>query len=87
MVAEQIGAQAIERRPSLGTRFALWYIETYRVRVAPRLRPRCRFVPSCSEYGLECYRRYGFVRATAKTAWRLLRCHPFRRAWGIADPP
>jgi hypothetical protein len=74
-------------RPSPASRFALWYIETYRERVAPRLRPRCRFVPSCSAYGLEAYRTYGFARATAKTAWRLLRCHPLRRGTAIHDPP
>lgn len=75
------------RRPAAASRVALWYIATYRARVAPLLQPRCRFVPSCSEYGLKAYRRYGFMRATAKTAWRLLRCHPFRRATGIYDPP
>ena len=80
-------ANAIERRPSAATRLALWYIEGYRKRVAPRLAARCRFEPACSSYGLEAYGRYGFWRATAKTAWRLLRCHPFRRASGIYDPP
>lgn len=81
------GSQALERRPGAPTRSALWYIEAYRARVAPRLPARCRFVPSCSEYGLEAYRRYGFLRATAKTVWRLLRCHPFRRGTAIYDPP
>jgi hypothetical protein len=78
---------AIERPPSTASRLALWYIETYRARVAPRLPVRCRFEPTCSQYGLEAYRKYGFLRATAKTGWRLLRCHPFRRATGIHDPP
>lgn len=78
---------ALGQRRSAASRFALWYIETYRARVASRLAARCRFQPSCSEYGLEAYRRYGFLRATAKTVWRLLRCHPFRRATGISDPP
>ena len=82
-----MNADAIGRRPSAASRLALWYIEGYRARVAPRLAARCRFEPACSSYGLEAYRRYGFWRATAKTAWRLLRCHPFRRAAGISDPP
>lgn len=80
-------AQAFERRPSAAARFAIVYIDAYRTRVAPRFRTRCRFEPSCSAYGLEAYRRYGFLRATAKTLWRLLRCHPFRRRTGIIDPP
>lgn len=74
-------------QPSAATRFALWYIETYRARVAPRLRARCRFEPSCSAYGLEAYRTYGFLRATAKTAWRVLRCNPFRGRGPTWDPP
>jgi hypothetical protein len=80
-------ARAFERRPSPAGRLAIGYIEAYRARVAPRFRARCRFEPSCSAYGLEAYQRYGFLRATAKTLWRLLRCHPFRRRTGIIDPP
>jgi putative membrane protein insertion efficiency factor len=71
----------------VAARFAVWYIESYRARMPERLRPRCRFEPSCSEYGRLAYERYGFGRATAKTAWRLLRCNPFRRATGIVDRP
>ena len=82
-----MAATAVAPRRSLATRVALWYIETYRQRVSPLLPARCRFEPSCSAYGLEAYRRYGFLRATAKTVWRLLRCHPFRRRMHIHDPP
>jgi putative membrane protein insertion efficiency factor len=82
-----VSAGIQERRPGAPTRFALRYIEAYRARVAPLLRPRCHFVPSCSEYGMGAYQQYGFLRATAKTGWRLLRCNPFRRATGIVDPP
>ena len=81
------GTHTIDRRPAPASRFAIAYIEAYRTRVAPRLRGRCRFEPSCSAYGLEAYHRYGFARATAKTLWRLLRCNPFRRSTGIVDPP
>jgi putative membrane protein insertion efficiency factor len=48
---------------------------------------RCRYVPTCSEYGLEAYRKYGFARATLKTAWRLLRCNPLNRRAARHDPP
>lgn len=82
-----MSTQMLERRPSPAGRLALWYIEAYRARVASRLPSRCRFEPSCSQYGLEAYQRYRFLQATAKTAWRLLRCHPFRRTTGICDPP
>ena len=38
----------------------------------------CRYVPTCSEYGLEAVRRHGALRGIALTGWRLLRCNP----WG-----
>ena len=47
---------------------------------------RCRFTPSCSEYGRIAVRRYGFVPGTWMTFTRLLRCGP----WGPPpghDPP
>jgi putative component of membrane protein insertase Oxa1/YidC/SpoIIIJ protein YidD len=32
---------------------------------------------------MEAYGRYGFLKATAKTAWRLLRCNPFTKGQRI----
>ena len=79
-------AEAPSRPPSPLSRFAQRFITTYKERVSPGLRSNCRFEPTCSEYGLEAYRRYGFVRATAKTSWRLLRCNPLNKG-GKIDPP
>ena len=56
------------------------------LRVSPQLGARCRFKPSCSEYGLQAYRRYGFLKATGKTVWRLLRCNPWNKGERF-DPP
>ena len=53
------------------------FILTYKENVAPSLPSRCRYEPTCSDYSLESYRRYGFVKATLKTCWRLVRCNPF----------
>lgn len=36
----------------------------------------CRFHPTCSTYALEVCRRHNPIRASALTAWRLLRCQP-----------
>lgn len=74
-------------RPSSSlSRFAKHFITTYKQCVSPGLRSDCRFEPTCSEYGLEAYRRYGFLKATAKTAWRVLRCNPLSKR-GKIDPP
>jgi len=36
---------------------------------------RCRFEPSCSQYGIESIEEYGFLKGVALTADRLIRCN------------
>jgi putative component of membrane protein insertase Oxa1/YidC/SpoIIIJ protein YidD len=40
------------------------------------IRPRCRFVPSCSHYSSEAFARFGFWRGSILTCSRLCRCRP-----------
>lgn len=54
------------------------FILAYRYLISPVLGPRCRYLPSCSEYGLEAIRRHGPLRGTLLTLKRICRCHP----WG-----
>ena len=79
-------SEALERELSPPSRFAVRFIETYRLRVARTLGARCRFEPSCSSYSLEAYQRYGFWKASARTLWRLLRCNPWNKGPRL-DPP
>ena len=51
-------------------------IQLYRRWISPLLGPRCRFIPSCSAYGLEAIQRHGPWRGSWLTLRRLLRCHP-----------
>ncbi len=37
----------------------------------------CKYHPSCSEYAIAAFRRYGFLRGIVLAAWRLLRCNPW----------
>jgi putative membrane protein insertion efficiency factor len=55
----------------------LLLIAAYRRWISPLLGPRCRFIPSCSAYGLEAIQRHGAWRGGWLTLRRLLRCHPF----------
>lgn len=52
-------------------------IRIYQMTLSPALPTQCRFTPTCSQYGLECIRKYGTVRGGALTTWRILRCNPF----------
>ncbi|WP_369802974.1 membrane protein insertion efficiency factor YidD [Synechococcus sp. MW101C3] len=62
---------------ALVARVLMGLIQAYRQWLSPLLGPRCRFIPSCSAYGLEAIQRHGPWRGGWLTARRLLRCHPF----------
>lgn len=44
----------------------------------------CRFYPTCSQYSLEAYEKYGFLKGTYLTVRRILRCNPLNK--GGYDP-
>lgn len=71
----------------LPLRAALAALRFYRSSISPALPKSCRFLPTCSEYAQRSYRRFGVVRGTVLTAWRLLRCQPFNPGREFYDPP
>ncbi|WP_367397275.1 membrane protein insertion efficiency factor YidD [Clostridium sp. MSJ-8] len=59
-------------------------IEIYRKRISPMTPPRCKYIPTCSEYAIKAIQKYGAVRGSIKAIWRILRCNPFSK--GGFDP-
>lgn len=59
-------------------RFLSGLIMLYKAIVSPWMRPRCRFLPGCSDYGLEALEEWGSVKGTHLIIKRICRCHP----WG-----
>ncbi|MGM0787572.1 MAG: membrane protein insertion efficiency factor YidD [Thermodesulfobacteriota bacterium] len=62
----------------------MFIIKAYQALVSPVIGARCRFYPSCSEYALESFRRYGSLRGGWLALRRLVKCHPFHP--GGIDP-
>ena len=62
-------------------------IRIYRICISPLIPPCCRFIPTCSEYGLEALRVHGAVKGSLLTIWRVLRCNPFCRSGYDPVPP
>ena len=52
-------------------------IRVYQKYISPAFPPRCRFIPTCSQYAVEAIEKYGAFRGGWLALKRLLRCHPF----------
>ncbi|KAK9290366.1 hypothetical protein L1049_008535 [Liquidambar formosana] len=70
---------------SIGVKAALSMLRFYKREISPLLPKSCRYVPTCSEYSMIAYKKYGFAKGTILTAWRLCRCNPLGGS-GF-DPP
>ena len=66
------------------TWLALGLIRLYQKTLSMVLPSVCRFQPTCSHYGVEAIKRYGFVRGSWLAAKRIVRCNPFSE--GGYDP-
>ena len=65
-------------------KFVTSAIRFYQRQIAPLSPPRCRYIPTCSEYALEAVEKYGAVKGSWLAAKRILRCNPFHK--GGYDP-
>ena len=61
-------------------------IRFYQRNISPLSPPKCRFIPTCSQYALEAVEKYGAVKGGFLAAKRLSRCHPFYHGGKIYDP-
>ncbi|PFW72217.1 membrane protein insertion efficiency factor YidD [Priestia aryabhattai] len=68
------------------TKLLLLLIKGYQKGISPFLPARCRFYPTCSQYGVESIKRFGAVKGSYLTVKRILKCHPFHPG-GIDEVP
>ncbi len=53
-------------------------IKFYKLFISPYLGNRCRYLPTCSEYFIECLEEFGLLKGSIKGTKRLLSCHPIK---------
>lgn len=53
-------------------------IKLYQITLSPLIGRQCRYLPTCSNYGLEAIRKYGPFKGGWLTLKRVLSCNP----WG-----
>ena len=63
---------------------AVFLIRSYKKYISPFLPKSCRFYPTCSEYAMDAINKYGILKGSIKSLYRILRCNPFNK--GGYDP-
>ncbi|MQY74298.1 MAG: membrane protein insertion efficiency factor YidD [Clostridia bacterium] len=65
-------------------RILIFLINIYKSYISPVLPKSCRFYPTCSEYAIGAIFKYGVLKGSIKSMYRILRCNPFNK--GGYDP-
>ena len=60
------------------TNILISLIKFYKLFVSPYLGNHCRYLPTCSEYFIECLEEFGFLKGLTKGTKRILSCHPIK---------
>lgn len=59
----------------IAKRAAIWAVHLYQNKAPDKVRLKCVFTPSCSEYMIMSIEKYGFIKGVFKGIDRLRRCH------------
>jgi uncharacterized protein len=65
-------------------KFVISILRFYKKFISPALPDSCRFYPTCSEYAVTAVEKYGVLRGSIKSIYRIIRCNPFNK--GGYDP-
>ena len=57
-------------------------IKLYKMVISPYLTPSCRYLPTCSEYTIDCLITYGLIKGILKSTKRIFSCHPIKALGG-----
>ena len=60
------------------TNILIKFIKLYKLMVSPYLGNNCRYLPTCSEYFIDCVNEYGILKGVVKGIKRIFSCHPIK---------
>ncbi|PJG85683.1 membrane protein insertion efficiency factor YidD [Conservatibacter flavescens] len=72
---------------AFGTKILIGLIKCYQYVISPLIGPRCRFYPTCSQYGIEALKTHGMLKGSWLTLKRVLKCHPLNAGGHDPVPP
>ena len=53
-------------------------IKIYQLIISPYMGNNCRYLPTCSEYFIDCLNEYGILKGVIKGTKRIFSCHPIK---------
>ena len=53
-------------------------IKIYQLVISPYMGNNCRYLPTCSEYFIDCLNEYGILKGVIKGTKRIFSCHPIK---------
>ena len=56
----------------------IFTIKIYQLFISPIIGQNCRFMPTCSEYTVNCLKQFGLIKGLFLSFKRVSKCHP----WG-----
>ena len=58
-------------------KFCIYIVRFYQKYISPLKGPTGRFYPTCSQYSLDAFKKYGLLKGMYLSIKRILKCHPF----------
>jgi len=62
--------------------FLILVIKFYKFFISPYFASNCRYLPTCSEYFIDCLKLHGLLKGSFLGVKRILRCHPIKSLGG-----
>ena len=60
----------------------IFIIKTYKYLISPYIGNNCRYLPTCSEYFIDCLNEFGGIKGCIKGIKRISTCHPIKTLGG-----